>query len=119
MRRNVVVACGLLVALAVASMDLAAQEVENGIGKLRESVAGLEGITHSSSQVTQMAGQISDAARQQGVASEEVAISMQQITDLIEQNTHAARSARHAADELLQTSRQLDQLIAGFELHRR
>ena len=106
-------------AQAVASMDLAAQEVENGIGKLRESVAGLEGITHSSSQVTQMAGQISDAARQQGVASEEVAISMQQITDLIEQNTHAARSARHAADELLQTSRQLDQLIAGFELHRR
>ncbi|PKO85272.1 MAG: hypothetical protein CVU18_21000 [Betaproteobacteria bacterium HGW-Betaproteobacteria-12] len=106
-------------AQAVASMDLAAQEVENGIGKLRESVAGLEGITQSSGQVTLMAGQISDAARQQGVASEEVAISMQQITDLIEQNTNAARAARVAADELLQTSRQLDQLISGFELHRR
>jgi aerotaxis receptor len=106
-------------AQAVASMDLAAQEVENGIGKLRESVAGLEGITQSSSQVTLMAGQISDAARQQGVASEEVASSMQQITDLIEQNTTSARSARQAADELLQTSRQLDQLISGFELYRR
>jgi aerotaxis receptor len=106
-------------AQAVASMDLAATEVENGIGKLRESVAGLEGITHSSSQVTQMAGQISDAARQQGVASEEVAISMQQITDLIEQNTNSARSARQAADELLQTAHRLDQLISGFELYRR
>ena len=106
-------------AQAVSSMELAAEEVENGIGKLRDIVAGLEGITHSSSQVTLMAGQISDAARQQGVASEEVAISMQQITDLIEQNTRSARSARQAADELLQTSHQLDRLIAGFELYRR
>ncbi|MDR0775396.1 MAG: methyl-accepting chemotaxis protein [Azonexus sp.] len=106
-------------AQAVASMDLAAQEVETGIGKLRESVAGLEGITQSSSQVTLMAGQISDAARQQGVASEEMASSMQQITDLIEQNTGAAREARQAADELLHTANELDQLIAGFELYRR
>ena len=106
-------------AQAVASMDLAAQEVDNGIGKLRESVAGLEGITHSSSQVSLMAAQISDAARQQGIASEEVASSMQQITDLIEQNTHSARSAKVAADELLTTSRQLEALIGSFELYRR
>ncbi len=106
-------------AQAVASMDLAAQEVDNGIGKLRESVAGLEEITHSSSQVSLMAAQISDSARQQGIASEEVASSMQQITDLIEQNTHAARSAKVAADELLSTSRQLEALIGTFELYRR
>ncbi len=106
-------------AQAVASMDLAAQEVDNGIGKLRESVAGLEEITHSSSQVSLMAAQISDSARQQGIASEEVASSMQQITDLIEQNTHAARSAKLAADELLSTSRQLEALIGTFELYRR
>lgn len=106
-------------AQAVASMELAAQEVETGIGKLRESVAGLEGITQSSSQVTLMAGQISDAARQQGVASEEMASSMQQISDLIEQNTGAAREARQAADKLLETAHELDQLIAGFELYRR
>jgi len=106
-------------AQAVASMDLAAHEVETGIGKLRESVAGLEGITHSSSQVSLMAGQISDAARQQGVASEEVAGSMQQITDLIEQNTVSAKAAKQAADELLDTARQLDSLIGGFVLYRR
>jgi aerotaxis receptor len=106
-------------AQAVASMDIAAQEVETGIGKLRQSVAGLEGITQSSSQVSQMAGQISDAARQQGVASEEVAVSMQQITDLIERNSTSACSAKSAADELLETAHQLDALIASFELHRR
>ncbi|MCB4360426.1 methyl-accepting chemotaxis protein [Quatrionicoccus australiensis] len=103
---------------AVASMELAAQEVETGIGMLRQSVAGLEGITHSSSHVSEMAGQISDAARQQGVASEEVASSMQQITDLIEQNTESAQAAKIAADELQRTAQQLDTLIAGFELYR-
>jgi aerotaxis receptor len=106
-------------AQAVASMDLAAQEVETGIGKLRESVAGLEGITSSSSQVSQMAGQISDAAQQQGIASEEVAGSMQQISDLIEQNTHSARTAKQLTEELLSTSHQLDLLISTFDLYRR
>jgi len=105
-------------AQAVASMDVASQEVETGIGKLRESVAGLEGITQSSGQVSLMAGQISDAARQQGIASEEVAISMQQITDLIEQNTNAARQARQAAGELLRTSKSLSELISGFDLYK-
>ena len=105
-------------AQAVSSMNTASHEVETGIGMLRESVAGLEGITHSSSQVTQMAGQISDASRQQGIASEEVAASMQQITDLIEQNTDSARNARQAAAELLDTAQTLRQLIASFELYR-
>ena len=106
-------------AQAVASMDLAAQEVETGIGKLRASVSGLEGITQSSSQVSLMSSQISDAARQQGIASEEVAASMQQITDLIEQNTSSARSAKRASAELMETSQQLDALIASFELYRK
>src|SRR5574343_882100 len=106
-------------AQAVSSMDLAAQEVEHGIAKLRDSVSGLEEITASSHTVTQMAGQISDAARQQGVASEEVAVSMQQISDLIERNTQSARSATQAADELRATSQQLAAVVAGFELYRR
>ena len=106
-------------ARAVAGMDLASKEVETGISKLRDSVSGLEGIMRSSAQVSTMSDQISDAARQQGVASEEVANSMQQITDLIERNSASANSAKQAAAELLVTSRQLDTLIAGFELYRK
>jgi aerotaxis receptor len=104
---------------AVDSMNIAAQEVETGIGMLRESVAGLEGITHSSSQVSNMAEQISDAAREQGLASAEVAHSMQRINDLIEQNTDSANAAKRAADELLITAKQLDALIAGFDLYQK
>ncbi|MFN4327055.1 MAG: methyl-accepting chemotaxis protein [Azonexus sp.] len=106
-------------AQAVSSMTLAANEVDTGIGMLRESVAGLQGIAESASVVTQMSTQISDASRQQGIASEEVAQSMQQITDLIEQNTASARAARQAADELLHTSHELAALISSFELYRK
>ncbi len=104
---------------AVSGMDVAAREVETGVGSLRDSVAGLDSITASSQQVAAMAGHISEAARQQGVASEEVANSMQRITDLIERNTGAATAARSAADELLATARQLDSLIGRFELYGR
>ena len=104
---------------AVHSMDIAANEVDTGIGKLRESVAGLEGITHSSSQVSEMSDQISEAARQQGIASEEVATNMQRITDLIERNNASAQSAKVTAEELLSTAHQLDKLIAGFELYQK
>ncbi len=106
-------------AQAVASMNLAAHEVDTGIGMLRESVAGLHGIAESAAVVTQMSTQISDASRQQGIASEEVASSMQHITDLIEQNTASARAARQAANELLSTSQELEQLISSFELYRK
>ncbi len=106
-------------AQAVASMNVAANEVDTGIGMLRESVAGLQEIAESASVVTQMSTQISDASRQQGIASEEVASSMQHITDLIEQNTASARSAHQAANELLATSHELEQLISSFELYRK
>jgi aerotaxis receptor len=104
---------------AVDSMNIAAQEVETGIGMLRASVAGLEGITQSSSQVSTMAEHISEASREQGLASAEVAQSMQRINDLIEQNTDSANAAKRASDELLITAKQLDELIAGFDLYQK
>jgi methyl-accepting chemotaxis protein len=66
-----------------------------------------------------MSEQISEAARQQGIASEEVATNMQRITDLIERNNVSAQSAKQAAEDLLVTAHQLDSLIAGFELYQK
>ncbi len=104
---------------AVTGMEQAAQEVDTGVGMLRESVSGLEGITSASQQVSGMAQQISDAAQQQNIASQEVASNMEHITDLIEQNTSSAHEAKAAADELLQTAGRLDTLIARFQLYKR
>ncbi len=104
---------------AVNGMEQAAREVDTGIGMLRDSVSGLEGITTASHQVSSMAQQISDAAQQQNIASQEVASNMEHITNLIEQNTGSAREAKHAAEDLLQTASQLDNLIARFQLYQR
>ena len=102
---------------AVQSMNLAAEEVENGIGKLRESVAGLENITKSSSHVSSMSRQISDASQQQGVASEEVASNMQRVTDLINRNAENAVSAKKATERLLGTAEELNKLITLFKFN--
>lgn len=102
---------------AVQSMNLAAEEVENGIGKLRESVAGLEHITKSSSHVSSMSRQISDASQQQGVASEEVASNMQRVTDLINRNAENAVSAKKATERLLGTATELNKLISLFKFN--
>lgn len=102
---------------AVESMNLAACEVDAGIGMLRESVTGLHEIAESSSIVTRMSSQISDASRQQGMASEEVANSMQQITDLIEQNAESAKEAQRVADDLMSTANGLKEMISRFEIY--
>ncbi|WP_303784775.1 methyl-accepting chemotaxis protein [Azovibrio restrictus] len=103
---------------AVASMQQAAEEVDTGIGMLRESVSGLEGVTAASQQVNSMAQQISEAAQQQNIASQEVASNMEHITGIIEQNNSTALQAKAAADELLRTAGQLEGLVRQFQLYR-
>ncbi|MCX8018041.1 MAG: methyl-accepting chemotaxis protein, partial [Rhodocyclaceae bacterium] len=102
---------------AVSSMEQAAREVDTGIGMLRESVSGLDGITSASQQVSNMAQQISEAAQQQNIASQEVANNMEHITGLIEQNNDTALQAKTAADELLRTANQLEALVRQFQLY--
>ena len=104
---------------AVASMQQAAEEVDTGIGMLRESVSGLEGVTAASQQVNSMAQQISEAAQQQNIASQEVASNMEHITGIIEQNNSTALQAKAAADELLRTAGQLEGLVRQFQLYQR
>jgi aerotaxis receptor len=58
-------------------MNHAVVEVEQGIGKIHESTAGLSRITQTSQEVTGMARHIADAANEQAVASEQVASNME------------------------------------------
>ena len=102
---------------AVRTMDQAQDEVASGIGMLRESVAGLAGITTASQQVAAMASHISEASRQQGAASEEVAGNMEHIAELIARNTTSAEEARAATEELRATSGRLKAMLQGFTLH--
>ena len=99
---------------AVASMERAVNEVEEGIGLMKASGASFEQITANSDHVTEMAQSIASAARQQSVATESVAANMEQISVLIDENTHAARQAWAVTEELGQTANALHAIVARF-----
>jgi len=103
---------------AIESMDHAVQEVESGIGMIRESGAGLGRITTSSQRVTGMARSIADAAREQALASEQVASNMNRIAGLVESNLEAANQARQAVHELVGAANELQALVGRFKLIR-
>jgi aerotaxis receptor len=101
---------------AVASMSQAVQEVNQGIGMMRESVIGLDQIKASSEDVAGMADHIATAAREQAAASEEVANNMEKISTLIDQNTSVALDAWRAVEDLTQTASNLQSMVERFEL---
>ncbi len=103
---------------AIESMRHAVQEVESGIGMIRESGAGLGRITTSSQRVTDMARGIADAAQEQALASEQVASNMNRIAGLVESNLEAASQAREAVHELVGAANNLQALVARFKVIR-
>jgi len=101
---------------AVASMEQAAREVEQGIALMRASVSGLDQIRASSDEVASMADTIASASREQAIASQDVAVNMEQVSTLIEQNTTAAQSALHSAEALAGTATELRNMVSQFKL---
>jgi len=101
---------------AVASMDQAVREVEEGIGLMKASGGSLREIAHTSDQVTEMAQHIASAAKQQSAATESVAGSMAKISELIEGNTAAAQQAWQATEELSKTAEGLLAVVRQFEV---
>jgi aerotaxis receptor len=104
---------------AVASMSQAVEEVDQGIGMMRESVTGLDQIKSSSDEVAGMAEHIATAAREQAAASEEVANNMEKISGLIDQNTSVALDAWQAVEDLTKTASGLQAMVERFELVKR
>lgn len=101
---------------AVGSMNHAVVEVEQGIGKIHESTAGLSRITQTSQEVTGMARHIADAANEQAVASEQVASNMERIANLIDGNLEAALEAKSAADSLKGAAQELRRVVGQFKV---
>lgn len=101
---------------AVASMGNAVKEVEEGIGNIQQSMAGLAQITESSQAVTAMARQIADAANEQSMASRQVADSMDGVATLIQGNLAAANDAKSATDSLRGAAVQLRQVVGRFRV---
>lgn len=101
---------------AVLSMGTAVDEVEIGVGLMRESVECLTRITETSETISADATNIADASKEQSIASEQVANNMVQISTLIESNLSSANDAWEASKELAQHAKGLVAMVSDFEL---
>lgn len=101
---------------AVNSMNHAVHEVEQGIGMIHESMAGLSRITETSREVSDRSRHIADAAKEQAIAAEQVASNMEKIANLIDGNLEAARQAKTAADALKDTAAELRRVVGQFKV---
>jgi PAS domain S-box-containing protein len=101
---------------AVQSMTLATHQVEDGIGKMRTSVDGLDRITTSSNEVADMAEHIAAAAKEQAAASADVASNVATVSTLIDQNTAIAQEAWHTLESLSGHANSLMELVKKFKL---
>jgi aerotaxis receptor len=101
---------------AVASMAEAVQKVEDGVGLIRESGAGLSDITESSHHVTEMAQDIASAAKEQVLASQLVTQNMEQVVALVDGNLEAATEAKAAVTNLVKTADYLNRIVGRFKV---
>lgn len=101
---------------AVSSMTQASCDVEDGIGKMRASVDGLDHITASSDEVAKMAEHIAEAAKEQAAASSDVASNVAAVSSLIDRNTAIAQEAWQTLQSLSGHAHHLMGLVKKFKL---
>jgi len=103
-------------ASAVASMDRAVAEVEQGLRLMQTSSTSIQQITVAGEGVSQQARHIADAARLQALATEEASVSIEQISGSVGHNAAAAQQAGQATRELSATAEDLRSLVGHFRL---
>jgi aerotaxis receptor len=100
---------------AVASMDKAAHEVTAERDLMQENSDNFHQITASSRKVTDMAGQIAHASREQSMASDEVAKNMEMMSSLIEETGASIVHMESAIADLAHSAHDLRELSKQFE----
>lgn len=103
-------------ASAVASMDRAVAEVEQGLRLMQTSSASIQQINAAGEGVSQQVRHIADVARLQALAAEEAGVSIEQISGSVGQNAAAAQQAGQATRELSATAEDLRSLVGRFTL---
>lgn len=101
---------------AVQMMQIAVQQVDDGMSNMRSSVAGLDEVEAAADQVAVQAERIATAAGQQAQASQDVANRIEEVSVLSEQNTHAAQQAAERCSHLDYTASRLREVVAEFKI---
>ncbi|MDE2440831.1 MAG: methyl-accepting chemotaxis protein [Betaproteobacteria bacterium] len=102
--------------LAVSTMADSVARVEDGVNLARKSSHSMLSINDGARQVMQTVTDISNALREQGMASNEIAANVENIAQRSEENSIAVRSVAETAGRLQKLAAESHQAVALFRI---
>ena len=101
---------------AVHTMHQSQQLAQNSVTDAGNATLALEQITHSISEISDMATQISSAAEEQRAVTDEVGRNIQATKDVSDELSHAANSANKLAIQLKEIALRINEQVNNFHV---
>jgi methyl-accepting chemotaxis protein len=101
---------------AVSTMHQGQQLAQNSVDDAKNATLALDQITHSISEISDMATQISSAAEEQRAVTDEVGRNIQASKDVSDELSHAANSANQLATELKDIALRINEQVSNFHV---
>ncbi len=101
---------------AVGTMQQAVTRVEDGVGLAQKASDSMVGISDGAQRVVAAVTDISNALKEQSVASNEIASNVEKIAQMSEENSAATREAADTAHQLEQLAASTRQAVAVFRV---
>jgi methyl-accepting chemotaxis protein len=101
---------------AVSAMSEGVREVESGTCEAAKSDQALQSIQDKIASVTLKASQIATAAEEQTATTNEITQNIQCISYIVERTASGSQEASAAADQLSELSRELQKMVAQFQV---
>ncbi|WP_295003885.1 methyl-accepting chemotaxis protein [uncultured Dechloromonas sp.] len=102
--------------LAVSTMDETVARVAEGVSLARKTSESMLSINHGAQQVMDTVTDISNALREQGVASNEIAVNVENIARRSEENSSAVRAVAETAIHLEKLAADTRQAVSRFRI---
>jgi methyl-accepting chemotaxis protein len=101
---------------AVGTMQQAVTRVEDGVGLAQKASDSMLGISDGAQRVVSSVNDISNALKEQGVASNDIAANVEKIAQMSEENSAATREAADTAHQLEKLAADTRQAVAAFRV---
>ncbi len=101
---------------AVGTMQQAVTRVEDGVGLAQKASDSMLGISEGAQRVVSSVNDISNALKEQGVASNDIAANVEKIAQMSEENSAATREAADTAHQLEQLAASTRAAVSVFRV---
>jgi methyl-accepting chemotaxis protein len=101
---------------AVQGIMQVVEKVEAGVSSAEQANQAIQAIGTSSRRAVDMVGDISDAIREQSMASTSIAQQVEQIAQMSEENSSASSSTSDTAGELAHLAAEMQQVVAQYRI---